>query len=324
MADLVRIAVIGAGSMGANHARVLAELPDAELVAVCDADEARARAAAHGAKAYRDYRDLLAREQLDAITIAVPTRLHAEVALACIDRALPLLVEKPLGADLDECLRLRDAAVAADVPLMVGHVERFNPVVQEIKRCIEGGEFGRVFEVQATRIGPFFERERDVGVVHDLATHDIDVLRYVFASEITHVSAITQSGIRTPFEDALTALLRLDNGVAAALNVNWLSPDKDRTLWGAAEGCTFTGRLWLGSVQINRGGQPADLDVRQLRDRGEPLRHELEAFLRVARREEGPTVTADDAVAAMRVVEALIESARSGETVRLTAEGAAK
>jgi predicted dehydrogenase len=324
VADRVRVAVIGAGSMGANHARVLAELPDADLVAVCDADESRARDASHGATTYRDYRDLLANERLDAVSIAVPTRLHVEVALAAIERGLPLLVEKPLGADLDECRRLKAAAESANVPLMVGHVERFNPVVGEIKRCLEAGDFGDVLQLHATRVGPFFERERDVGVVHDLATHDIDVLRYVAGSEIAQATAVTRSGIRTPYEDALTALLTLENGVTATLDVNWLSPDKDRTLAGAAEGCTFSGRLWLGNLQINRGGQPADIEVRSLRDQGEPLHHELSAFLRVARGEEPPPVTADDAIAAMRVVEALIESARTGETVRLIREGVAK
>ena len=324
MADRVRVAVIGLGSMGANHARVFAELPEADLVAVCDSDESKLRTAG-GARTYRDYRDLLAEERLDGVSIAVPTRKHLEVALAAIERGIPLLVEKPLGADLDECLRLRDAAEAAGVPLMVGHVERFNPVVQELKSRLESGDAGRIYQAYARRVGPFYERERDVGVVHDLATHDIDILQWLFGP-VERVHGETQAGVRTPHEDALSAVLRFEAGVTVLLEVNWLTPLKFRDLHLLGEHGRYYAVYHPQVLQFWRAGAPGDepqVDSQTFPGSGEaPLKNELSAFLRVARREIDPPVTADDAIAAMRVVEALIESARSGEAVRLAGRAA--
>jgi predicted dehydrogenase len=304
--------------MGANHARVFGGLPEADLVAVADTDVSRQ--ALTGARSYTDVRTLITKEALDAVTIAVPTRAHLEVALACIDRGLPLLVEKPLGASLDECLRLRDAADAAGVPLMIGHIERFNPAVRELKRRLDAGEVGGVHELRACRIGPFAPRSRDVGVVHDLATHDIDIFRYVLSREVEQVQAKTERGIRTEFEDSLDGLLSFAGGATGTLKVNWLSDAKVRELMvvgdhGVIAVDYITQKLRFGK---SAGATMSSMPV----EREEPLRAELQAFLRVARREEPPPVTADDGIAAMRVVEALVEAARLGEPVQLAAGSA--
>lgn len=331
MADLpavagrVRIAVIGAGAMGANHARVFAELPDAELVAVCDIDDARVQQVPRtpATRLYGDLDRLLAEEQPDGVTIAVPTRRHVDAALACIERGIALLVEKPLAATVEEAERLRVAAEAAGVPLMVGYVERFNPAVQELKRRIDAGELGRVIEASARRIGPFFPRERDVGVAHDLATHDIDVLRWLLGREVEQVQAETQRGIRTPHEDALAGVLRFQGGVVASLEVNWLSPVKVREL-------TLLGERGMFSVDYLRqelrwyagGGEPSqrDAELTSLPGAGEaPLRAELSAFLRVARGEEPPPISAADGIAALRVADALVAAADRGAPVRVAA-----
>jgi len=323
MAERVRVAVIGLGSMGANHARVYGELPDADLVAVCDSDESKLRSA--GARGYRDHRELFEKERLDAVSIAVPTRKHVEVALLAIERGIPLLVEKPLGADLDECLRLRDAAERAGVPLMAGHVERFNPVVQQLKQRLAKGDAGRIYQAYARRVGPFFQRERDVGVVHDLATHDIDILHHLFGP-VERVHGETQTGIRTPYEDALSAVLRFESGVTALLEVNWLTPLKFRDLHLLGEHGRYHAVYHPQVLQFWRAGAPGDepqVDSKTFPGSGEaPLTNELSAFLSAARRTISPPVTADDAIAAMRVVEALIESSHSGEAVRLAGRAA--
>jgi predicted dehydrogenase len=265
---------------------------------------------------------------LDAVTIAVPTRKHLPIALACLQRGLPVLVEKPLGPGLDDCQRLKAAAEELGVPLMVGHVERFNPAVQELKRRFDSGEVRRPLTLRACRAGPFFERERDVGVVHDLATHDIDVLRWLLDSEVEEVTAETEGGVRTPFEDSLRAELRFETGELANLEVNWLSDEKVRTLTLAGDGGvlvvdTLRQELCRYASQASLSSRSEPIELLTLPGAGEaPLREELRAFLRVVRREEGPFVTADDAVAAMRVVEALIEAGRAGMPVRLAAEKA--
>lgn len=327
MAEL-RIAVIGAGAMGANHVRVLEALPGARLVAVADRDGERLRAAIEGraARGYRDYRELLAEETLDGVCLAVPTRAHYEVALACIERGAPLLVEKPLAAEVEEGERLRAAAEERGVPLMVGHVERFNPAVRELKRRLEAGVLGRVLQIRTRRVGPFHRRERDVGVVHDLATHDIDVLHHLLGCEVEHVWAETQEGVRTPHEDALLGLLRFEDGTACLLEANWLTPVKVRELAVLGErGMLVADELRQelthypvdGEGQAVGQGQPVAFP-----GPGEaPLRAELEAFLRVARGEEAPEAGAAEALAAMRVADALVASARQGQVVRLQPVG---
>lgn len=322
MADPVRVAVIGVGAMGGNHARIFASLPEAELVAVADSDSARLDELSSGRslRAYQDYRRLLAEERLDAVSIAVPTRLHAEIALACIERGLPVLVEKPLAASVDDGEQVRSAAEASGVPVMVGHVERFNPAVLELARRLRAGAVGRVYQARARRIGPFFPRERDVGVVYDLATHDIDVLRLLFGCEIDHVQAEVVRGVRTEFDDAVAGLLRFEDGAIAVLEANWLTPVKMRELsiFGERGMCAvdyIAQTLRSYAALPDAESEPEEISFP---DPGEaPLRTELAAFMRVARGEASPAVTAADGIAAMRVADALVESARRGEAVRL-------
>jgi UDP-N-acetylglucosamine 3-dehydrogenase len=329
VADRVRVAVIGVGAMGANHVRVFGALPEAELVAVADSDAARLDELSRGRslRAYEDYLRLLDEERPDAVSIAVPTRLHAEVALACIERGLPVLVEKPLAASVDEGERLRAAAEARGVPLMVGHVERFNPAVQELSRRLRAGALGRVYQARARRVGPFYRRERDVGVVYDLATHDIDVLRLLLGCEVEQVQAETVRGVRTEFEDAVTGLLRFEDGTVAVLEANWLTPAKVRELSVLGErGMCDVDYIaqTLRSFAIAADAESA-LEEISFPNPGEaPLRAELSTFLRVARGLEPAPVTAADGIAAMRVAEALVESARRGEAVRLAVGRPAK
>ncbi len=322
----LRVGVIGVGAMGAHHVRVLGELDGAELVAIADTSEERLADVERpdSVRGYPDYREMLAEERLEAVSIAVPTRQHLDVALACIEHRVPLLVEKPLAAGVDECQRLRDAALDAGVPLMVGHIERFNPGVVELKKRIEQGEAGELIQIEARRVGPFFPRERDVGVVQDLATHDIDVLRHLVACEIDRVRAETRSGIKSPYEDALSAVLRFEDGTIGTLDVNWLSPVKDRELRVLGERGLFkldylTQQLTFHPTSGEAATLPAPGNGIAIEvDKQEPLSAELGSFLRVARGEEAPRVGADDAIAAMRVVEALVESAQRGEALALS------
>ncbi len=328
--ERLRVGVIGVGAMGSHHARVYGELTDADLVAIADSNEARLSASqrAQPIRAYADYQRMLAEEELDAVTVAVPTRLHLDAGLACIEHGVPLLIEKPLAAEVEQGLRLRDAAGVGQVPLLVGHIERFNPAVVELAQRLERGEAGRLLQIQARRVGPFFPRERDVGVVHDLATHDIDVLRHLVGSDVASVRAETQSGIRTEHEDALSAVLRFDNGVIGTLDVNWLSPVKKRELRVLGEHGVFTLDYISQELTFSPTSPEADVDAAEENaaliavERQEPLRAELESFLRVARRQEAPRVDATDAIETMHIVDALIESAKSGEPLALPVGGA--
>lgn len=320
-AQRLRVAVIGLGAMGSNHARVYGELPQAELVAVCDCDSARLERAARidstTVAGYTGYVQMLDEVRPDAVSVAVPTLSHYEAALACIARGVPVLVEKPLAATVDEGTRLRDAADARGTPLAVGHIERCNPAIAELKRRLDQGELGRLLQMRATRVGPFYDRQRDVGVVHDLATHDIDVMRYLSGQEVTRARAETQRGVRTEHDDAVMGVLRFDGGVTGALDVNWLTPEKRRELTVVGERGMFVADYIaqeLRFFETAAAAEPSAAVVIEI-ERDEPLRAELSAFLQAARGNVPPLVGADDAIAAMRVADALVESAARGEAV---------
>ncbi|MEX2246318.1 MAG: Gfo/Idh/MocA family oxidoreductase [Dehalococcoidia bacterium] len=332
MTKPLRAGVIGLGAMGANHARVYREIEGVELAAVCDTDPARIAEA--GARAFGDLRHMLDEETLDLVTIAVPTRAHLEIAAQVIERGVPLLVEKPLAATLDEGRSLRDLAASAGVTLTAGHIERFNPAVVELKRRLRAGELGRVFQLHARRVGPFPARVRDVGVVLDLAPHDIDVMRFLLESDVVRVQAETEQRIATEHEDMLTGLLRFADGVVGVLDVNWLTPTKIRELSVLGERGMFVVDYLARELTFFENDdapprQPADWAAHHLKgvsegrvhripvEKREPLRVELEAFVRCVREGAPPPVSPDDALAAMAAAEALVRAARSGEAVTL-------
>ena len=335
MPQTLRAAVIGLGAMGTNHARVYAEIPGVELAAIADTDAARVEQVAHGrrARGFTDFRRMLDEERIDLLTVAVPTRAHFDVASQVIARGVPLLVEKPLAATIAEGEQLRDLAAAAGGAMTVGHIERFNPAVLELKRRVEAGELGRVFQVHARRVGPFPERVRDVGVVLDLAPHDIDVMRFILGSEVVRVQAETEQRINTEYEDMLAGLLRFQNGVVGVLDINWLTPTKIRELSVLGERGMFVVDYLARNLTFFENdhprGQGADWAAHHLKgvsegavhllevEKREPLRVELEAFAAAVRNGTPPSGSPDDGIAAMAAAEALVRAARTGEHVTL-------
>src|SRR5277367_3821857 len=189
----LRIGVIGAGIMGSNHARVLAGLPDTTLVGIVDPlPEHRTRATELvGCRAFASVDELIA-EGIDAVTIAAPTHLHHEIALACIAHNIHVLVEKPIASTVEEGQEIVAAAERAGVTLMVGHVERFNPAVAAVKQAISGED---ILSIAITRVGPFPPRMSNVGVVIDLAVHDIDLIRWFTESDIVEVQPQLSSAV---------------------------------------------------------------------------------------------------------------------------------
>ena len=188
---MTRIAVIGVGAIGRNHARVCSEIPEADLVAVVDENLSLAETAGrlHGANAYKDHMQMLEKEHPEAAIVAVPTQAHHRVASDLLKAGCNVLVEKPIAATLQEAQEIVDLAKQQDLVLMVGHIERYNPAIIELKRRLDAGELGRSFQIHARRLGPFPARIRDVGVVVDLATHDLDIMRYLTGSEVVRVYA---------------------------------------------------------------------------------------------------------------------------------------
>lgn len=298
--DPVRVGIIGVGVMGYNHARVLAELPHVELVGLADPDRNQAArvADAIGCEAVADHKTLIGLG-IDAAIIAAPTHLHHAIALDCISAGLHVLVEKPIAPSVDEGRQIVAAARRAGVTLMVGHVERFNPSVQSIKEALRGE---RILSIAITRVGPFPPRMSNVGVVIDLAVHDIDLIRWFTESDIVDVQPQLSSA-RASREDIALLQFRTASGVLAHINTNWLTPFKARTVHVATQNKYVIGDLLTRQVSECFGFQAdGSYSMRHLSvGHAEPLRAELIAFIDSIRSGKPPAVTGEEGVASLEV-----------------------
>src|SRR6266849_1341129 len=297
---LLRVGVVGVGVMGSNHARVFADLPGVKLVGVADPDDRQREFVcdALGCAAFTEVEALLA-QGVDAVTIAAPTHLHRELALACIRRGVHVLVEKPIAPSVEEGRAIIAAARRAGVALMVGHVERFNPAVEAIKTAIRDED---ILSIAITRVGPFPPRMSNVGVVIDLAVHDIDLIRWFTDSDIVEVQPQLSSAMAER-EDIALLQFRTASGVLAQINTNWLTPFKARTVHVATKGKYVMGDLLTRQVTECFGFQPdGSYSMRHLSvGHAEPLRAELTAFVKAIREGTPPPVTGEDGVASLAV-----------------------
>ena len=302
----MRVGVIGVGVMGSNHARVLAGLPRVQLVGVADPDRHQARfvSEALGTAAVDDVEQLLPLG-IDAVTIAAPTHLHHDIALTCIKRGVHVLVEKPIASNPEEGRSIVAAARRAGVALMVGHVERFNPAVETIKDAIRGEQ---LFSISITRVGPIPPRMSNVGVVIDLAVHDIDLIRWFTDSEIADVQPLTASAVAER-EDIALLQFRTTSGVLAQINTNWLTPFKARTVHVATRNKYIIGDLLTRQVTECFGFQPdGSYSMRHLSvGYTEPLRSELIAFFTAIRDGSPPAVSGEEAVASLEIAMRCLE-----------------
>ncbi len=321
--------------MGRLHARVYRELPDVQLVGVSDIEPAavQAVAEAYSAEAFSDHRRLLDRLSPTVVTVATPTSSHHRVVMDAIAAGAHVLVEKPIASTLAEAEEMIAAAAAAGVVLMVGHIERYNTAVLELRRQLEQGVLGRVFQINARRLGPFPSRILDVGVVIDLATHDLDVMRFLTKSEGVRAYAETRRRFHTSQEDQLTGLVTFENEMVGSLDINWLTPTKIREISVTGERGMFqvdylmqdlyffenaqaAGERW-DAIQVLRGVNEGAM-TRFALAKKEPLRTELETFIRAAGGDRvEDAVTGQDGLEALRLALALVESGRTNQPVEL-------
>jgi predicted dehydrogenase len=293
--------------MGANHARVFAGLPDVQLVGVADPNRAQRDLVTRvlGTPAV-DNLDALLDMDIEAVTIAAPTHLHHDIALKCIARGLHILVEKPVASTVDEGREIIAAARRSGVTLMVGHVERFNPAVQAIKQAIEGED---ILSIAITRVGPFPPRMSNVGVVIDLAVHDIDLICWFTESEIDEVQPQLASAVAER-EDIALLQFRTQSGVLAHINTNWLTPFKARTATIATRNKYIQGDLLTRQVTECFGFQrDGSYSMRHLPvGHDEPLRAELMAFVNAIRTGSEPAITGEAGVASLEIAIKCLET----------------
>jgi predicted dehydrogenase len=305
----LRLAVIGVGHLGKHHARILASLPGATLTTVVDTNQPRAReiAAECGAEPAFDYRDVLGR--VDAVTIAVPTELHAEIATPFLNAGIPALIEKPMARSLAEADVMISAAAKVGVCLAVGHTERFNPAVEAARGLVTDPRF-----IEVHRLGTFPDRSLDIDVVFDLMIHDLDVVLSLVKSDVESIEAVGVPVLTTRV-DIANVRMRFVNGCIANLTASRISRDRVRKI-----------RFFQQAAYVSIDYAAQKLDVWRLTHDGgampsitggevavaneEPLARELRDFLDAVAAKRRPLVAGEDGRRALAVAQAIADKIR--------------
>ena len=308
----LKVAVIGCGSWGYQHARVFSELPHVGLEAVADINPERVQRVTERfhCKGYSSPEKMLKDSDLDAVSVCTPTTTHVDLAYLALMARKHVLVEKPMTNTSEEASRLIDTARSVGVFLSVGFVERFNPAVQESKKMVEQGEIGEVLVVHAKRVTRRPARVGDIGVVKDLGIHDIDVANYIMGDTPETVYATVGSHSHC-FEDYANIVLRYRGNRSAFIETNWLTPKRVRTL-------TITGSEGIIEVEYTTQElrvEKNDHIYQPLNWYREPLYLELLDFTSAILEKRKPTVSGEEGLQALRVCEAALESAETGQAV---------
>ena len=321
---MLNVAVIGVGSMGKNHARIYADMESTNLVAIADPNSSLTAQLSkkYGCKGYTDYKEMLEKESLDIVSVVVPTELHKNVSFDVISKGIHVLLEKPIAPTVEEGKMIIDFAKKRGVKLMIGHIERFNPAIIELKKRLADNELGRVFKIDINRVGPFPGRIRDVGVVVDLAVHDLDIIRYITESEAKRIQAEIDRKINSSHEDLVKALIRLENGSLCTLSVDWLTPTKIRNLSITGERGMFvvdylTQDIFFYENAILNGRKIAYSEVikgvlegkmtKFFINKKEPLLAELQHFVDCVKNDTEPLVKGEDGLKALELAQKIIE-----------------
>jgi predicted dehydrogenase len=325
----LRAGLIGLGMMGRHHARVMGSLDGVDLVAVADPG-----GDVHGVAGDRPVEadvEALIRHKLDYCMVAVPTVYHDDIGLALAGAGVHTIIEKPLAQDTAAAEKLAKAFADAGLVGAVGHIERYNPSLQEARARIEAGEIGDVYQVVTRRQGPFPARIADVGVVKDLGTHDIDLTAWVTQQEFTSVASRTTHRSGREHEDMVAIVGQLSKGTITSQRVNWLSPFKERVTVVTGTRGTFVADTLTADLTFHANGEIEQAwdaiskfrgvsegnVIRYAIPKPEPLRTEHEQFRDAVLGKDADIVTMTQGLRTVRVAEAVLESAASGLTVDL-------
>lgn len=319
----IRIGVIGVGNMGQHHTRILSLLKDVELVGVSDINVERGldTASKYRVRFFEDYRDLL--NHVDAVCIAVPTRLHHPVGMTCLQAGVHVLIEKPIAANITEAESLVNAAAEFQCILQVGHIERFNPAFQELHKVLKTEE---LLALEAHRMSPYSDRANDVSVVLDLMIHDIDLMMELSGSPVVKLTASGSRASDSGNLDYVTAILGFASGVVATLTASKVTHRKIRRISAHCKNSLTEANFLNNEILIHRQTTSNCLtDHGQVlyRQDGliekvytsniEPLHAELEHFVSCVRGGNQPSVGGEQALKALRLASLIEQMALDGK-----------
>ncbi len=312
------IAVVGCGIWGINHARVYAGLDKARLVKIADTDPGRRRLAekSFDAQCCAEPGEVFRDEEVDAVSICTPTVTHARLAREAIQAGKHVLVEKPMATRLPDAEGLVTLSRREGLVLAVGLVERFNPAVSETLRMVNDGSVGQLLTVHASRLSRRPDRLGDVGVVKDLAMHDVDVVTRMLGAQ--PVSVFSRCGsLSHSFEDYAHLSLIYDDVASGFVEANWLTPRKVRRLTVTGSEGVIRVEYLSQRVSVERLNEFTRID----NGYKEPLDLELRDFVDAVLDDREPRVTGVDGVNALRVCEAALRSSACGRVVQLSELG---
>jgi len=302
----LRVAVIGVGHLGKHHARLLAAVEGAQLVAVADtqADRASAAAEATGARALTDFRELIG--NVDAVTIAVPTEIHRDVAMPFLERGTAVLVEKPITRTIAEAGELIAAAQASGATLAAGHTERHNPAVGTVMPFVTTPRF-----IEVHRLGVFTDRSLDIDVVFDLMIHDLDIILAMVKAEVSAIEAVGVPVLTEKF-DIANARLRFSTGCIANVTASRISKERVRKIRlfqpDAYVSIDYAEQEVEGYRLVRRDGERPRIQGGKLPvTREEPLKRELQDFIDAVRGKRPPLVTGEDGLRALKLAQAIAD-----------------
>ncbi len=295
----MRLAIVGLGSMGRNHYRIAKKIPEFKIAALCDSMTTEE----YPEPLFQDVDEMLLKTKLDAAIICVPTFMHYEVALKFIEKGIPLLIEKPIASTSEQGRALLEKAQGSGVRIAVGHVERFNPVVNALINELEGKD---LYSIHITRVGPFPPRIADVGVLTDLSVHDIDLIRYISKREIIGSRIFKSRKLVDHHEDNAILSFSLEREVVAGIITNWLTPFKKRKVEVATAEAYYEADLMTQALveysayKMNNSFIHRDCYV----PKAEPLLSEVTAFMNYVRTgEPGQLATAADGIRTLEIIE---------------------
>jgi UDP-N-acetylglucosamine 3-dehydrogenase len=312
---MLNVAVIGLGNMGKHHLRIYSEINKVKLVAVSDMDETKGglMAEKYGCIFYKDYNEMLDKENIDLVSVVIPTKFHEKVAIDVIDKGKNLLVEKPIANTIEGAQRIIKKAQENRVKLAVGHIERFNPAVQRLKEIIDEGRLGKITSIIARRVGLFPPQIKDANVVIDLAVHDIDIMNYLVGSKPNEIEANAGKALISQREDYAEIFLKYKDATGF-IQVNWITPIKIRNLSvtgtkGYAEMDYISQELVLYESNYKKNfetfgdvvkfSKPNKIEMGV--DKGEPLKLELLSLIEAVEQDKEPLITGEVGLEALRI-----------------------
>jgi len=326
----MNIGVIGAGIMGSNHIRVISAMKDVNLTAVCDVDLEKLKEMTQKVNVrwlYKDYKEMLSKERLDGVIVAVPSAFHKKVVLDCIEAGVNVLVEKPISDNLKDAQEMIDQAKKKKIIFTVGHIERFNPVVMKIKEFIEKNMLGKIYLVNTIRVGPFPKRFYGTpgGVLVDLAVHDVDIINYLVGNINQVYSQLIVSGKQ---EIYAKSLFQIDNDIRGSSEFSWVSPKKVRIIEvygtrGMLRGDYQNQELKFfensdeSEGALAKGKISEGMIIEYPIQKQEPLKLELDHFIDCIKNKKQPLVKPEDAIKSLKIALAILESGENNKTVRI-------